>query len=41
MHPCGCAVLELIIGGRPVVPSNLKTFLETGEPVPAETLRQR
>jgi hypothetical protein len=31
----GGTVLELVSGGWPAVFSNLKTLLETGEPLPA------
>ena len=37
----GSKVLELIASGWPAVLTNLKTMLETGEPLPAETLRRR
>jgi DNA-binding transcriptional ArsR family regulator/uncharacterized protein YndB with AHSA1/START domain len=37
----GSEVLRLISGGWPAVVANLKTLLETGEPLPAETLSAR
>ena len=37
----GSTVLELISGGWPAVLSSLKTLLETGAPLPPETLRAR
>jgi uncharacterized protein YndB with AHSA1/START domain/DNA-binding transcriptional ArsR family regulator len=37
----GSAVLDLISGGWPAVIANLKTLLETGEPLPAEELARR
>jgi DNA-binding transcriptional ArsR family regulator/uncharacterized protein YndB with AHSA1/START domain len=37
----GSEVLRLISGGWPAVVANLKTLLETGEPLPAETLSTR
>jgi DNA-binding transcriptional ArsR family regulator/uncharacterized protein YndB with AHSA1/START domain len=37
----GSEVLRLVSGGWPAVVANLKTLLETGEPLPAETLSAR
>ena len=37
----GSEVLRLVSGGWPAVVANLKTLLETGEPLPAEELSVR
>jgi uncharacterized protein YndB with AHSA1/START domain len=39
--PQGSEVLGLVSGGWPAVVANLKTLLETGEPLPAEDLAHR